>query len=48
MTFVEEHLEQHVDEVEQHRDPEKLLKDNIEAIIPHLKYRPTFLLKMFT
>lgn len=32
MTFVEEHLEQHVDEVEQHRGPEELLKDDIDTI----------------
>lgn len=30
MTFVEKDLEQHVDEVEEHRGPEKLLKNNIK------------------
>lgn len=43
MTFVEEHLEQHIDEVEQHRGPEELLKDDIEAIMTHLNYMPNFL-----
>lgn len=32
MTFVEEHLEQHVDEVEEHRGPEELLQDENEDI----------------
>lgn len=32
MTFVEEHLEQHIDEVEEHRGPEELLQGDNEDI----------------
>lgn len=31
MTFVQKDLEQHVDEMEEHRGPEKLLKHNIKT-----------------